>query len=199
MKHVFTTFVLAITLLVCGGGAGLAQDNRTAWAAYERGDYTTAFREWSSLAAQGDAFAQNGLGLLFGGGKGVTQDDREAFKWHSLSAEQGFEMAQFTLGYLYQQGRGVARDYRAALKWYRLAAEQGNALAQNNLGQMYGLGQGVAQDYVYSHMWFNIAASNGIESAARVRDSAAREMTNEQIAEAQRLARECQRKNYKGC
>lgn len=199
MKRTFTSLVLGIALLVGGGGVGLAQDNRTAWAAYDRGDYATAFREFSVLAAKGDAFAQNGLGLLYGEGKGVTKDDREAFKWHRLSAEQGFEMAQFTLGYLYQSGRGVVQDYREALKWYRLAAEQGNALAQNNLGQMYGLGQGVTQDYVYAHMWFNIATANGIESAAKIRDATAGQMTREQLAEAQRLARECQRKNYKGC
>jgi TPR repeat protein len=199
MKHLFKSFALVITLLFSGSAVVYAQDIRSAGAAYDSGDYSTAFREFSILAAKGDAIAQSYLGLMYGLGEGVAKDDKEAVKWYRLSAEQGFGLAQFSLGYAYQVGRGVAQDYREAIKWYRLSAEQGNAMAQNNLGQMYGLGQGVTQDYVYAHLWFNIAVSNGIERAVTIRDSLAQQMTKEQLAEAQRLARECQRKNYKGC
>ena len=83
------------------------------------------------------------------------------------------------------------------MKWYRLAAEPGHAGAQNNLGIMYQKGQGVPQDYVQAHMLFNLAASRfstseaeGRNQAAKNRDIAASKMTPEQIAEAQRLARE---------
>ena len=48
-------------------------------------------------------------------------------------------------------------------------------------------------------MWQNIAASNGNESAAKNRDLTAKEMTSQQLAEAQQLARECVAKEYKGC
>jgi TPR repeat protein len=85
------------------------------------------------------------------------------------------------------------------VKWYRLAAEQGHADAQNNLGWMYGNGTGVIQDNVYAHMWFNIAASSGDEDASKNRDSVAKRMTPADISTAQKLARECVRKKYKGC
>ena len=52
---------------------------------------------------------------------------------------------------------------------------------------------------VYAHMWFNIAASQGDENAAKLRDIIAERMPPSQIAEAQKLARECVRKNYKDC
>ena len=143
--------------------------------------------------------AQHYLAMRYTQGQGVTQDYREAAKWSRLSAEQGLEMAQAALGWAYQNGRGVTQDFREAMKWYRLSAEQGNPIAQYNLGQMYGLGQGIEQVYVYAHMWFNIAASNWIENAGKIRDSIAEQMTKEQIAEAQKLARECQQKNFKGC
>jgi len=115
------------------------------------------------------------------------------------SAEQGDIDAQSFLGLMYSLGQGVPQDSRTAVKWYTLAAEQGNVSAQFELGLMYGTGLGVIQDDVYSHMWWNIAASSGDETAAGMRDRVAEIMTTAQIAEAQKLARECVRKEYKGC
>ncbi len=80
-------------------------------------------------------------------------------------------------------GRGVSQDYQEALRWYRLAAEQGYTLAQNNLGYMFFKGKGVPRDYVRAYMWASLAAAQGLEIMEK-------EMTPEQIAEAQRLARE---------
>ncbi len=86
------------------------------------------------------------------------------------------------------------------MKWWKLAAEQGGTFAQNNLGRAYAKGQGVIQDNVYAHMWFNIAASSGeSKNASKNRDIVAKRMTPAQIAAAQKLARECVRKKYKGC
>ena len=80
-----------------------------------------------------------------------------------------------------------------------LSAEQGNATAQLNLALMYAKGQGVTQDDVYAHMWWNIAAEGGSSRAQKNRDKVARGMTSSQLAQAQRLARECVAKDYKGC
>jgi TPR repeat protein len=59
---------------------------------------------------------------------------------------------------------------------------------------MYEQGRGVPQDYVESHMWYNLAASNASgdnrEGFTNERDHVAKKMTPEQIAEAQRRARE---------
>ena len=85
------------------------------------------------------------------------------------------------------------------MKWYTLAAEQGNASAQTYLGLMYATGQGVPQDYVRAHMWFNLSASTGDEDAIKGRDIFAKRMTPADISAAQKLARECVAKNYKGC
>jgi TPR repeat protein len=64
---------------------------------------------------------------------------------------------------------------------------------------MYGEGQGVPKDYVYAHMWGNLAAAKGNELGGEVRDYVAKIMTPADISEAQKLARECERKEYKGC
>lgn len=69
-------------------------------------------------------------------------------------------------------------------------AGQGDAKAQGDLGAAYVKGEGVPQDYVLAHMWFNLAAAQGNEDARQNRDSLAKVMTPDQIAEAQRLARQ---------
>lgn len=76
---------------------------------------------------------------------------------------------------------------------------QSDANSQYKLGEKYFKGDGVLQDYVYAHMWLNIAASQGNEKAIKLRDTVTTLMTPSQIAEAQKLARECVRNNYKGC
>ncbi len=59
---------------------------------------------------------------------------------------------------------------------------------------MYGNGQGVPQDYVQAHMWTNLAVAQSSgedrDQGVENRDIIAARMTAEQIAEAQRLARE---------
>lgn len=120
-----------------------------------------------------------------------AQDDIAALK---MSATQGAVDAQFNLGIMYFDGQDVPQDYREAVRWYLLAAEQDNSDAQNNLGLMYENGEGVPQNYVRAHMWQNLSASASVgedrEMAVRNRDRVANEMTPEDIAEAQRLARE---------
>ena len=150
-------------------------------------------------AQDGDADAQVSLGYDYLFGMNVEQDSAEAVKWWQMAAEQGNADAQYALGNAYEDGKGIEKDFAKALKWYRLAAEQGDDGAQHSLAAAYFLGQGVIKDSVYAHMWYNISSSLGNRFAAIGRDSLSKEMTPEQIAEAQKLARECVRKAYKNC
>jgi TPR repeat protein len=76
---------------------------------------------------------------------------------------------------------------------------QGNKNAQYNLGEMYEEGKGVALDYVRAHMWFNLSAALGYGDAAKSRDIVSKQMTLQQIAKAQKMANDCQQKNFKVC
>jgi TPR repeat protein len=118
----------------------------------------------------------------------VTARDMRPF------ADQGHSWAQYILGEIYDNGQGVSQDNAEAAKWYRKAADQGHANAQYNLGVMYSTGQGVPQDYVEAHKWFNLAASRLTDSerdtAVKKRALMESKMTQSQIAEAQKLARE---------
>ena len=111
-------------------------------------------------------------------------------------AEQGDARAQVYLGFMYVNGLGVPQDNVEAVWWYRRAAEQGSADAQSNLGFMYGTGAGVPPDYVAAHMWFNLAAARltgeDRNQAVTRRDIVAGRMSADQLAEAERRAREWQ-------
>ncbi len=156
---------LALIAALCGGFTlGLTAP---AWAgfdegvaAYNRGDFATAIREWRPLAEQGNAKAQYNLGFMYRNGQGVPQDDAEAVKWYRKAAEQGNAKAQNDLGFMYSKGKGVPQDYVQAHMWYNLAASS------------FPLGGG---DRLKAVKNYNIVAER---------------MTPAQISEAQKLARE---------
>jgi TPR repeat protein len=75
-------------------------------------------------AEQGDAEAQNNLGMMYANGKGVAQDDKQAAVWFRKAAEQGYAEAQLILGLMYFNGTGVPQDYAQAYMWTNLAAAQ---------------------------------------------------------------------------
>ena len=58
------------------------------------------------------------------------------------------------------------------------------------LGIKYSTGAEVPTDYVSAHKWFNLAAMRGNIEAVRLRREIALEMTEAQIAQAQRAARD---------
>ena len=58
-------------------------------AAYEQGDYDTAFKEFKTLAEQGNAPGQYSLGVMYYTGAGVRRDNDEAVNWFRKAAEQG--------------------------------------------------------------------------------------------------------------
>ena len=190
MRFSRTRFLLLLTALVLLLTTLAHADSQAGVDAYKRMDYGTVLHEWLPLAEQGDARGQYYFGVLYEEGGDVPQDDTHAQEWLLKAAAQGDKGAQVTLGFLYAMGRGVSQDYALAREWYLKAAAQGVALAQYSLGLLYANGQGVSQDYVQAHMWVNLAAAQGQEEAVAMRDEIAQEMTPEQIAEAQRLARE---------
>ena len=58
------------------------------------------------------------------------------------------------------------------------------------LGMMYSVGRDVEVDLVSAHKWFNLAASKGNAEAVRLRREIANQMSDADIGDAQRAARE---------
>ena len=168
-------------------------------------DEFEAAKWFRKASEQGDAKAQYFLGFMNASGRGVTKDEKEAVHWFRKAAEQGYAEAvnwlrkaseqgdaeaQYALGFIYISGRGVTKDKKQAIYWCREAAKRGNTKAQSNLGVQYSMGAGVAKDYVESYKWRLLAAAQGSETAKLAAPALEINMTREQIAEGQKLARE---------
>jgi TPR repeat protein len=132
------------------------------------------------------------LAAIFSEDTGALRNDAEAAKWYLRAAEWGSIKSQRHLGYYYKSA-----------DWFRRAAAQGDAASQLELGRMFVSGVGVIQDYTQAYLWLNLAAGGdhmwddsgdfaalgGEAEAAKLRDTVARVMTADRIAEAQALAR----------
>ena len=65
---------LTVVVVVFALTAPAWADRERGTAAYMRGDYAAALREYRPLAEQGDATAQYSLGVMYRLGRGVSQD-----------------------------------------------------------------------------------------------------------------------------
>ncbi len=195
MKQTFCRAVLACTFLSTSwlAHAGLNEGV----AAYGRGEYVQAYREFRTAADAGDIYAQFNLGVMYALGLGVAKDKTVAANWYRKAAEKGLSWAQFNLGQAYEEAYGVDRDEAIAVSWYRKAAEQDYPRAQFNLGLMYARGLGVAEDVVQAYKWFHLAALNREPYAERNLKNAEKKMTPSQIEAALVLAREWQPQHVK--
>jgi len=132
------------------------------------------------------------LVLVVGGAGGCSQgpDLGEILRL----ADQGNTDAQTELALMYYLGKGVTIDFKEAVKWARRAAEQGDAEGQAILGVMYHKGEGVPKDYVLAYMWLNLAfprlTGEMKDTVVKGRHQLETVMTQEQLAEAQRLTLE---------
>ena len=129
----------------------------------------------------------------------VNKDYNKAYKLYTLGSIDGDKFAQLQLGKMYLNGKGVTKNIKKAKNWFLRSAENGNPHAQFELGLLYRFGNGVLQDHVQAYKWFNLASIDGYGPAISNRDYLYKKMTIEQIAEAQKLARECVAKEYKDC
>src|SRR5690349_17035146 len=181
MRKLFVAITFALGLHATAH-AGLTEGAN----AYNAKNYAVALKEITPLAKAGNADAQHLLGLMYYMGRGVPRDYKEAFEWHRKAALQGKADAQYVIAAMYYEGNAVPVDQKQAVYWFRKAAEQGNAEAQYALGLLYRYHQaGMPQDLVIAYMLWNLSAASGHAKAADQRAGVAKQMSQEQIEEAQ--------------
>jgi TPR repeat protein len=125
-RRMFRLIRCAALALALAPSAGHVQDLEAGLAAAQAGDFATALREWTPLAAH----AQSYLGVMYYVGLGVPQDTTEALIWYRLAAEQGVADAQYFLGLMYKNDRGVPQNDITAYMWTNIAAENGAEKAE---------------------------------------------------------------------
>ncbi|HEY5914366.1 MAG TPA: PEGA domain-containing protein [Verrucomicrobiae bacterium] len=149
---------------------------------------------WFRRAAEQNLVeAQVDFGLCCVRGDGVAANGVEGVEWFRKAAARGSGDAEYQVGKCYLEGAGVSKDIDQALMWIRHAAERGFPPAQNELGVCYEKGIGVTKDPLQAYKWFALAAARDDAHAVDIRVSLAKMealLSKEQVAEAQRLARE---------
>ncbi len=130
-------------------------------AAFEKGDYQTALREWQPLADQGLPFAAYNVALLYARGSGVKADPAEAAKYYRIAAEKGIPEAQYNLGLLYSTGSGVPKDETQAAEWFTKAAQKGDSKAADSVGELYESSKGALHDFAQAEKWYRKSAEAG--------------------------------------
>ena len=84
-----------------------------------------AVKWFRKAAKQGDANAQNMLGMCYLNGNGVAEDENKAFSWCMKAARQELPVAMYNIGSFFEDGQGCDCDYEKALEWYEKAKNAG--------------------------------------------------------------------------
>ena len=183
--------------------------------AYELSNFESALGEFRLAAKHGEPRAQYMLGVMYEHGRGVGKGNAAAMKWYRMAAEQGHAKSQYKLGLMHEKGMGrpavgrsgnsgggglgvtaaptrqrLGLSYAEAVKWYSMAANQGFVDAQYNLGLMYASGGGIPEDYMGAYLWWTVANAYGNEQAGTKLNILKSLMSERDIVEAQRLARD---------
>ena len=196
--------IMCLTLLATfGAWAQVPQRNTKAYSYYEKAitgdaaaqtrlgnefyhskDFENAVYWYRKAAEQGNATAQNNLGICYEDGEGVTKDISEAVKWYRKAAAQGNIASKSMLKRLgYSESSGSSNALQAssssqprnkysdftgkipakgtkAYSYYEKAIT-GDAEAQNSLGDKYYN----SKEYSSAVYWYRKAAEQGITNA----------------------------------
>ena len=175
-----------------------------------KGDFETAFYEFTLAAEEGLDLAQYNLAILYFTGQGVEKDAAEAFRWTELAALQGHVAAQFNLGSLYYAGDGVEANPDKAVEIFKEAARAGHPNAALILANMYADGELTSEEelglfyqlsstisslfssdqdhegLVLAHVWANVAIANESGEADALRVDLEERMSEKQLSQARR-------------
>jgi TPR repeat protein len=127
--------VLASALVLGLAGAATGAEPDHAYAAYQRGQYLTAFQLATARIEKNpaDAAAMTLLGLLHNQGLGVPMKPAKAAEWYRLAAERGDPHAMAALGLMAIEGRGMEKDPARGRTWLEKAAAKGEPTAAYNM------------------------------------------------------------------
>ena len=160
-------FALAVVVSACATNVVAEKASRfdQGIAAYDAGDYATAYKIWDKLASEDDLAAMRNAAQLLRQGKGVEKDAGKAFRLFKEAAEKGLVTAMANVAEMYLAGEGTDRNPEAAAAWYARAATAGLSIAQMKLSEMYERGLGVERDAGRSRALLERAARNGYAPA----------------------------------
>lgn len=112
---------------------------------------------------------------------------------HEAEIEKRVEEGDPETAYDYAYHLDFDRSYSERFRWYCLAAQAGHAKARYQLGRYYQHGYGIEENARKAYQWYTLSLeAEHSDEVARQREQLLKDMTPEQIAEAERLAAEWQ-------
>ncbi len=207
----FSPFVFVIIFALFCSGLAPAQsvpiseaEIRALSAAVHEGDQDE-LDQMRALAESGESYAQLALGAAYANEPNM-RDFAESAKWSLAAARQGSSIAQVNIGDAYAHGRGVEQDREKAIFWLQMAADQGEWMGAGSLGDLYrGDRRDAPGDFVHAYQWYTVGARILAEAGRpeirktmlERRGLIARSMTMPQIAEAEGLAAQWVRREWR--
>lgn len=137
---------------------------------------------------------QYNLALMYLAGEGVPVDGVEGAKWLRLAADKGFAPAAARIAPMAMTKQNGLEPNSDVRKWLLIAAQAGDPISMMNLGMAYFHEIGGPADYVEAYKWFTLAVERGAnQGVIDGRPGLIPKMTPEQIAEAEKRAKEWSR------
>jgi TPR repeat protein len=184
----YKAFLLLVIYLL-GSAAALSDDwdaiQKEAIKLIDSNRDDEAIKLVQSLADDGDPRAQVQMAHILCNYMRPKQKRRcaDAATWYEKAATSGNAEAMCNLGImLIKEGEEIPPDVERGISLMRSATEQWKCLVA--LGIQYQNGKVVPQDFTLAHMYFNLASDE------HFREKVADKMSRDQIAEAQRMARD---------
>lgn len=113
----------------------------------------------------GDMIAQYKTGLCLFLGRGVRENDREAYHYFELAANQGHPRSHDYLGRMAQSGVGHELDLSLGHEWYLKGAKLGDPWSMDGLSLDFEHGKGCLVNDEKAFFWCKKAADLGVAGA----------------------------------
>ncbi|HXL99445.1 MAG TPA: tetratricopeptide repeat protein [Rhizomicrobium sp.] len=134
-------------------------------AAFDAGDYPTAYKIFRRLSKHGDLAAMRNVALMERKGLGTARDPDAALELYRYVANAGLPTAQYDYAEMLLGGEAGDPDPKEALRWLLLAAAADHPLAQYQLGKLYEEGVVVPKDLARAQALYAAAAGRGVTDA----------------------------------
>ena len=166
MRKTLCLIAILSSLAGCAtpGGPELKSTFDAGVAAYDKGDYATAYKLWTSIDDE-DVAAMRNVAMMLRKGQGVNKDPKAAEAMFARAAEAGLPTAQADLADMLLKGEAGPPDVVHALPLLEAAAAANHPIAQFELAELYVNGDHVAKDLGVARKLYAAAASHGMKEA----------------------------------
>jgi uncharacterized protein len=173
-ERTMRAFVFLVCLCVSFAAPGARADGLVpgdqakfdrAAAAFDAGDYASAFKAFSKLAKHGDLAAMRNVALMERKGLGTDKDPEAAQDLYRYVANAGLPTAQYDLAQMLLHGEAGDPDPKNAARWFAAAAAANHPLAQYELGKMFEEGVAVDKDLAKAQALYEAASARGVWDA----------------------------------